>query len=109
MICHLDNYFDNAILKDLSINCVNEEIRASFSILRSFLKNQNKTPNKGADYKIGILHDLVSRGTSAGEVAPIARVSWEERCHELFSFQGATFYLDFTGEDVLHICMFALG
>lgn len=44
-----------------------------------------------------------------GLVALIAQVSWEERCHELFPFKGATFYLDFTGEDVLHICMFALG
>ncbi|NXD11411.1 NPAL3 protein, partial [Nothocercus nigrocapillus] len=39
----------------------------------------------------------------------IFQATWEERFHESFLFQGATFYLDFTGEDVLHVCMFALG
>jgi len=79
------------------------EIRPPFSILRSLKKPKILT------IKIGILPDLVSGGPGAGDVALIAHVSWEERCHKLFPFQGATFYLDFTGEDVLHICMFALG
>lgn len=61
------------------------EIRPPFSILRSFLKKKVLT------IKIGILHDLVSGGTSAGDVALVAHVSWKKDVMNYFLLKEQLF------------------